>query len=148
MTMMMMMMMMMKATTGGTEVELAPDAILRIGGLPAKRGELKPGMEVPLEFGRDGRLVNAIEAEAAEHSVIEGELQELKADANTIYIELEDVADGQPRVKPFSITPETIIWLDFKPANLTDLKQGCGIMLRLSEDGSSVRHPSDQPGTG
>lgn len=61
------------------EVELAADAILRIGGLPAKRNELKAGMQVPLEFGRDGKLVHAIEAEAAEQLMISGEILEVNA---------------------------------------------------------------------
>ena len=57
-----------------TEVELAPDAILRVGDLPATRGDLKPGMEVLLEFGRNGKLVNAIEVETDDDLVIVGEL--------------------------------------------------------------------------
>jgi RNA polymerase sigma factor (sigma-70 family) len=121
------------------EVDLAPDAILRIGGLPATRGDLKPGMEVPLEFGRDGKLVNAIEAEAAEHSVIEGELLEVNADTGKINVYREEGPEGQPIQQSFTITADTIIWLDDRATKLVDLKPFASILLRLSDDGRSVR---------
>ncbi len=121
------------------EVELAPDAILRIGGLPATRGDLKPGMKVPLEFGRDGKLVNAIEAEAAENTLIEGELIEVDANGNKLVFGREENDEGQPIQQSFTITAETIITLDGKPAKLTDLKRGSSLKLRLSDDGHSIR---------
>ncbi len=121
------------------EVELAPDAILRIGGLPAIRGDLKPGMRIPLEFGRDGKLVHAIEAEAAENTLIEGELLEVDANGNKLVFGREDNDEGQPVQQSFTITAETIITLDGKPAKLMDLKQGSSLVLRLSEDGFTVR---------
>jgi RNA polymerase sigma factor (sigma-70 family) len=122
-----------------TEIELATDAILRIGGIPATRGDLKPGMEVPLEFGRDGKLVNAIEAEAAERSVIEGELLEADANASKINVYREEGPEGQPIQQSFAITADTIIWLDSKAAKLADLKPFSSILLRLSDDGHAVR---------
>lgn len=121
------------------EVELAPDAILRIGGLPANRSDLKPGMQVPLEFGRDGKLVNAIEAEAAENTLIEGELLEVDATGNKLVFGREDNDDGQPVQQSFAITAETIITLDSKPAKLADLKRGTSLKLRLSGDGHAIR---------
>ena len=121
------------------EVELAPDAILRIGGLPATRDDLKPGMRVPLEFGRDGKLVNAIEAEAAENSLIDGELLEVDANGNKLVFGREDNDDGQPVQQSFAITAETIITLDGKPAKLADLKRGSSLKLRLADDGLSIR---------
>lgn len=121
------------------EVELAADAILRIGGLPATRRDLKPGMQVPLEFGRDGKLVNAIEAEAAENSVIDGELIEVDANGDKLVFGREENDDGQPVQQSFAITAETIITLDGKPAKLSDLKRGASITLRLADDGHSIR---------
>lgn len=121
------------------EVELAPDAILRIGGLPATRSELKPGMQVPLEFGRGGKVVNAIEAEAAENSVIEGELIDVDANGNKVVFGREENDDGQPLRHSFAITAETIITLDGKPAKVTDLKRGSLLKLRLADDGHSIR---------
>ena len=120
------------------EVELAPDAILRIGGLPATRDDLKPGMQVPLEFGRDGKLVNAIEAEAAENSLIDGEVIEATA-GNMLVIGREENDDGQPVQQAFAVAAETIITLDAKPAKLTDLRKGSWLTLRLSDDGQSIR---------
>lgn len=121
------------------EVELAPDAILRIGGLPATRSDLKPGMQVPLEFGRDGKLVNAIEAEAAENTLIDGELLEVDALGNKLVFDREENDDGQPQQQSFAITTETIILLDGKPAKLSDLRRGCALKLRLSDDGHTLR---------
>lgn len=121
------------------EVELAPDAILRIGGLPANRSDLKPGMQVPLEFGRDGKLVHAIEAEAAENALIEGELREVDATGNKLVFDREDNDDGQPTQQSFAVTQETIITLDGKSAKLPDLKRGSSLELRLSDDGQTIR---------
>lgn len=121
------------------EVVLAPDAILRIGGLPATRMDLKPGMQVPLEFGRDGTLVNAIEAEAADNTLIDGELLDVDADGNKLVFGREDTDDGQPTQQSFAVTPETIVMLDGKPTKLADLKHGCSLKLRLSDDGHTIR---------
>jgi RNA polymerase sigma factor (sigma-70 family) len=120
------------------EVELAPDAILRIGGLRATRDDLKPGMQVPLEFGRDGKLVNAIEAEAPENSLVEGELLEVDAAGNKLVFGGEG-EDDKPVQQSFTINAETIITLDGKPAKLADIKKGSLLRLRLSDDGKSIR---------
>lgn len=121
------------------EVELAPDAILRIGGLPATRSDLKPGMQVPLEFGRDGKLVNAIEAEAVENTLIDGELLEVDANGNKLVFGREENDEGQPVQQSFAITAETLITLDGKPAKLADLKRGSSLKLRLADDGQTIR---------
>ncbi len=121
------------------EVELAPDAILRIGGLPATRSDLKPGMQVPLEFGRDGKMVNAIEAEGDQTTLIDGELLEVDANGNKLVFGREDNDDGQPTQQSFAVTPEAIIALDGKPAKLADLKRGASLKLRLSDDGHAIR---------
>lgn len=121
------------------EVELAPDAILRIGGLPANCSDLKPGMQVPLEFGRDGKLVNAIEAEAAENVLIDGALLEVDANGNKLVFGREDNDEGQPTQQSFAITADTIITLDGKPAKLSDLKRGSSLKLRMSDDGHAIQ---------
>lgn len=121
------------------EVELAPDAILRIGGLPASRSDLKPGMQVPLEFGRDGKLVHAIEAEAAEDTLIDGDLLEIDATGNTLVFGRDGNDDGQPVRQSFTMTADTIITLDGKPAKLVDLERHSSLTLRLSDDGHTIR---------
>lgn len=121
------------------EVELAPDAILRIGGLPATRGDLKPGMQVPLEFGRNGKLVNAIEAEAVENTVIDGALIEVDATGSKLVFGREENDEGQPVQQSFTITADTIITLDGKPAKLAELKRGSSLKLRLSDDALTIR---------
>ena len=120
-----------------TEVELAPDAILRISGLPAAREDLKPGMEVELEFGRDGKFVHAITSEAAEHQMFEGELTELNVDNTGIAIGKE--CDDEQLIRSFTLNTETIVWLDSKPAKLADLKKGMWVVVRLADDGNTVR---------
>ena len=121
------------------EVELAPDAIVRIGGLPASRADLKPGMQVPLEFSRNGNLVNAIEAEAPENTLIAGQVLEVDANGSKISIGLEDDDDDHPVRQSVTITAETLISLDGKAAKLADLTPGTAILLRLSDDGLSAR---------
>ena len=126
-------------------VELAPDAILRIGGLPADRSDLKPGMQVPLEFNRAGERVNAIEAEAAENTLIEGELLEVHQQENRLLVGREDTDDGPPARQSFSITGDTIILVDGKRSKLGDLKPGSLLKLRLADDLTSIRAVSAMP---
>ncbi len=121
-----------------TEVELAPDVIVRIGGLPATREDLNPGMEVELEFGRDGKFVHAITSEAAEELMFEGQLTGMNNDNTRIFLEKE-CDDEQITTRSFTITPETIVWVDLKPAKLADLKSEMWLVVRLSEDGNTVR---------
>ena len=121
------------------DVELAPDAILRIGGLPAARVDLKPGMQVPLELDRAGRRVNAIEAEAAENTLIEGELLEIDLPANRLIVGREDNDDGLPARQSLEITGETLILVDGKPAKPGDLQPGSQLKLRLTDDLRSIR---------
>lgn len=120
------------------EVELAQDAILRIGGLPATRSDLKPGMELPLEFARNGKLVNAIEAEAAEHTLLEGELLEFDTNGKIVF-GCEDNDDGQPIRQSIAISDETIVTLDGHPSKLADIQRGSWLRLRLSDDGQTIR---------
>ncbi len=122
-----------------TEVELAPDAILRIGLLPAAREEFKPGMEVQLEFGRDGKFVHAMTAFADEDAMFYGGLSELSADSSKISIEQPGDDDEPSTIRSYQVTPETIVWLDLKPVKLADLKAGAWIVGRLSDDGNTVR---------
>lgn len=125
-----------------TEVQLAPDAILRIGGLPAARGDLKPGMQAPLEFGRDGKLVNAIEMEAAANTLIEGELLRVAPTGDKLVLVREDDAedDAPTRVEQsLTLNAETIIELNGKSARAVDLAPGSSLKLRLSDDGRSIR---------
>jgi len=121
------------------EVELAPDVILRIGGLPASRIDLKPGMQVPLEFGRDGKRVHAIEAEAVDGSLTDGELRDIDSTARTLILGREENDDGLPTEQSFPVPAEAIITLDGKPAGLSDLKRGSSLKLRLSENGQILR---------
>ncbi len=134
------------------ELDLAPDVILRIGGLPAARSDLQPGMQVPLEFGRDGKFVNAIEAEAKENSLVSGELRSVDPNGSQIHFALEGEEEGQTAQRSFAVTRDTFISLDGKPAMLADLKPGSAILLRLADDGFTARaiqatspEPAEEP---
>lgn len=120
------------------EVQLAPDAILRIGGLPATRKDLPPGTELPLEFDRDGKIVNAIELEALENSLIYGQLVEIDAANYKITVSGEDDEAERMIQQTFLATAETIVLLDDQRVTLADLKTGCGILLRLSIQGETI----------
>ncbi len=114
-----------------------PDAIVRIGGLPASRDDLKPGMRVPLEFGRDEGRVNAVEAEADDKSLRWGEL--ISFDEKTGKLVLRGEGDNdQPIDYSLTMSAETLILLDNKPALPADLKPGAQLLLRLGE-GNTIR---------
>jgi len=121
------------------EVELAEDAILRIGGLPASRDDLKPGMQVPLEFGLDGKRVNAIEVEANINSLVEAELLEVNLNEKSLMFKTEEDDDRPPMKPTFLNTSEAFIMLDGKASTLKELKPGAWLRLRLSDDGKSIR---------
>lgn len=123
------------------EVELAPDAILRIGGLPAARDELRPGMQVPLEFGKDGKRVHAIEAEAAENRLIDGRLVEVAAGGDGLVVSREaEEGEGAAEIRQsLAVSAETPVTLDGKPAKLADLRPGSTLKLRLADDGRTIR---------
>ena len=119
---------------------LSLSVLFRIGERSSiARGDLKLRMQIPLEFGRDGKLVNAIEVEAAENTFIEGELLEVDANGSKLVFGREDTDEGQPIQQSFTITAETIITLDGQPAKLADLKQRSSLVLRLYDDGFTVR---------
>ncbi|MEI8021955.1 MAG: hypothetical protein WCH39_27340, partial [Schlesneria sp.] len=122
-----------------SEVELAPDAILRISRLPAAHVDLKPGMEARLEFGRDGKFVHAITAMAEDELMFYGGLNELNADSTEISIIQAGEDDEPSTIRSFKVSPETIVWLDMKPVKLADLKSGFWVVGRLSDDGQTVR---------
>lgn len=125
------------AEAGPREIELAPDAILRIGGLPANRSDLKPGMRVPLEFGRDGGRVNAVEAEADDKSLRWGELVSFDPKTGKLVVRGEDDND-QPIDHWLTVDADTLILLDDKPALPAELKPGSRLTLRLGE-GDTIR---------
>jgi hypothetical protein len=69
----------------------------------------------------------------------EGKLTERNADSTRISIEQEGEDDAPASSRSLTVTPETIVWLDLKPARLADLKSGVWVVVRISDDGSTVR---------
>ena len=93
---------------------------------------------MPLEFGRDGKLVNAIEAESAEHTLLEGEQLEFDTNGKLVF-GCEDNDDDQPIRQSIAISDETIVTLDGQPSKLADIQRGSWLRLRLSYDGQTIR---------
>jgi RNA polymerase sigma factor (sigma-70 family) len=120
-------------------VRVAPDAILRIGQLSATLEDFHPGMEVPLEFGPDGATVNAIEVEASQGSLVDGKIAALDAKSGVIHLQRDSgVSDGSPP-GGYQVTPRTLMLLDGRPAEISELRPDAVIRMRLSADGRSVR---------
>lgn len=118
--------------------QLAPDAILRIGGLPATNDDFEPGMEVPLELAEDGQTVHAIEAEADPRTIIVGSLVSIDVAAGTAIVETEDENDTQIRI-PLKIDAESVIEVDGKRADMSAVLPGSEVILRTTTDRSVVR---------
>lgn len=118
------------------EVRLAQDAILRIGGLPANRNDLRPGMRVPLEMSGNGNLVNAIEADT--ELMITAQLLHVDVLGETIRVRIEE--DEEPASElSLKVLPDTSMTVEGKPVKLADLKPGSEVVIRLSEGRDLVR---------
>jgi|GEM_PF-4080768 len=122
-----------------SEIELARDAIVRIGGLPATRAELRPEMRVPLEFSRNGKWVNAIDADGNERDLLYGQLLGVNQKDNKIEFSAEENDAGQPISRWLPLASDAIIIVDDKIAAKADLKSHSEIKMRLAPDGKSIR---------
>lgn len=120
------------------ELPLAPDAIFRLGGLPAAKSDWKPGMTVPLELGRDGKTVHAIEAEALADSMVEGLLAEWIG-PDQIKIATEDDDDRPREMRVFAINGDTLFQRDGNKSTRLEIKKGSRVVLRLDQDKKTVR---------
>lgn len=118
--------------------QLAPDAILRIGGLPATREDFTPGMQVPLELAEDGQTIHAIEAEADPQTILVGSLVAVDAAAGTVMVETEDDNDTLIKV-PLKIDSKALIEVDGKRSDLVSVRPGSEVILRTTIDRSTVR---------
>ncbi|MBS0260556.1 MAG: RNA polymerase sigma factor [Planctomycetes bacterium] len=120
------------------EFQLAADAIVRIGGLPATPQDLKPGMRIPLEFNRLGQTVNAVELEGDEFPIVNGAVIAIDTQTGRIQVAVDTEDDGGAH-REWTLSAETLILLDGKPAQAGDLKAGSEIRLRLADDQQTVR---------
>ena len=118
--------------------QLAPDAILRIGGLPATREDFASGMEVPLELADDGKTIHAIEAEADPQTIIMGSIVAIDAAAGTVVVETEGDNDTLIKI-PLKIDSKAAIEVDGKRSELGSVLPGSEVILRTTADRSSVR---------
>ncbi|MCU0719351.1 MAG: sigma-70 family RNA polymerase sigma factor [Pirellula sp.] len=119
-------------------IKLAPETILRIGGMNASLNELKPGMTIPLEFGSEGDAVHAIEAEAEASQILEGELLAIDLSKGELILstETEDDSIVDRRLK---IEPSIVARSMEKVIPLEDLRKGCCLRIRLDDDGQTIK---------
>lgn len=122
-------------------LEMSPETIVRIGGLPAKRDELRPGMSIPIEFNQAGNVVNAIETDASEGQLIEGEIATIDIEKREITLRHDDDHDEQVAMpkQVLSLVPSSLIHVDGKPAQDADLKSGFVVRVRLADDRTTIR---------
>lgn len=120
------------------QVELSPDAILRIGGLPATITDLQPGMDVPLELGHDGRLVHAIETGALEETLSSGRIVAVDV-ARRFAVVAVETEDEQLIERTWAVDPQAIIALDGRPATVDQLPPQGETQFRTTPDGAVIR---------
>lgn len=119
---------------------LAAGAILRIGGLPARREDFRPGMIVPLELAADGRTIHAVEAEAEPGALMEGEVVRVdvaEGAAGTVVVTGED-ADDAAFERRLPLAAGAMLLIDGKVSELSGLREGAKIRLRLTADRRSI----------
>jgi RNA polymerase sigma factor (sigma-70 family) len=119
-------------------IELAPETILRIGGMNASLDELKPGMTVPLEFGSEGESVHAIETEAESSQILEGELQAIDLSTKELILSTE-TEDDRIVDRRLKIEPSIVARSMGKIIPLEDLRKGCCMKIRLDDDGKTIK---------
>ena len=119
-------------------LRLSPQTIVRIGGMPASRDELRPGMSVPVEFGKDGEIVHAIEIEGDSKQFIHGELFSIDSQDNRLTLLIDDETDI-PMQQEFQIDKEVVVVADGEEIQLQELHKGSMLRLRLSSDEPIVR---------
>ncbi len=121
------------------EVGLARDAVLRVGGLPAVRSDLRAEMRVSLEFSRNGKWVNAIEVDASERELLYGQLLGVNLKERKVEFTAEENDEGQPISRWLPLAPDAILIVDDKIGKAADLKCHSEIKIRLSSDGKTIR---------
>ena len=119
-------------------IELAPETILRIGGMNASLDELKPGMTVPLEFGSGGDTVHAIETEAEASQILEGELQAIDLTKNELMLSTE-TEDDEIVDRRLKIDTSIVVQSMGKGIPVADLRKGCSVTIRLDDDGQTIK---------
>ena len=117
---------------------LVDGAILRIGGLPATRVDVRVGMIVPLELSADGRSVHAIEAEAEPDSMLEGEVRSVDAAEPALVVVGEDERDV-PFERRLPLSGGALLRVDGRTAAPAEVRPGAAIRLRLAPDRRSIR---------
>lgn len=125
-------------------IEISPEAIVRIGGLPASQEDLRPGMSVPLEFGHAGIAVHAIETQADDTEIFEGELSAIDLLKKEIVLTTEN-EDDQVIQRVLRVDNSALLSSGGSPMQIDDLKLGCKLKLRLDETGRSIRALKAEP---
>lgn len=112
---------------------LSPETIVRIGGMPATRDELRPGMSIPLEFDKNGKIVHAIEVEGESDQFIYGELLSIDAQSNRLTLSIDDETDIAKQ-RDFELASSVVVVAEGVNVKLLELSKGSILKLRLAAD--------------
>ncbi len=121
-----------------SRLRLSPEAIVRIGGMPASRFELRPGMSIPLEFDKNGAIVHAIEIEGESDKFICGELLSIDAQSSKLTLFIDDDTDI-PKQRDFEIDSSVVVVSEGVHVKLLELSKGSILKLRLAADEPVVK---------
>ncbi|MFN7730313.1 MAG: RNA polymerase sigma factor [Pirellula sp.] len=111
---------------------LSPEAIVRIGGMPASRDELRPGMSIPVEFNKNGEIVHAIEVEGESDQFIYGELLSIDTQRNKLTLFIDDETEI-PKQRDFELDSSVVVVAKGVKVNILELSKGSMLKLRLSQ---------------
>jgi ferric-dicitrate binding protein FerR (iron transport regulator) len=127
---------------------LPKDVRVVIDGQPAKLGDLASGKRVVLRLDREGKTVQAINVLVARRplGVLQtGVISEIKDGKLTLSLRGRDAATGE---KTFDVGESARVFVDNKPAKLTDLAKGMTVQLGLDEKGTLVTIRVEGPSVG
>ncbi len=117
---------------------LSPETIVRIGGMPASRDELRPGMSIPLELDKNGEIVHAIEVEGESDQFVYGELLSIDAQSNKLTLSIDDETDI-PKQRDFELDSSAVVVAEGVNVKLVELSKGSILKLRLAADKPIVK---------
>jgi RNA polymerase sigma factor (sigma-70 family) len=115
---------------------LAKNAIVRIGGLPAKRSQIYSGMQTQIEMSADGKTIHAVYGQVPDERLISGRL--VSVDVAGKAIKLAQEAEESEVESWLRIDADELITFDGKSTKIESLKPGSWVAARLNSDQSTI----------
>jgi hypothetical protein len=112
-------------------------------GAVVKLADLKDGMRVVVLLSEDKKTATEIRATVKDTSVTAG-LKSVDAEKRMLTVATKDKQSGQQGAQSYAVAADaTVVFLGHEkkgetPGKLSDLKEGMGVTLRMSEDGKTV----------